>query len=213
MALFDEQVQQQLKGILDQLGNDVNIIYFTQEFECQSCRDGRMFVEEISALNDKLKLQKYNLVTDADKADLYKVDKVPAIVLADKDGKDTGMRFYGVPGGYEINSFLAALMEVSGKKEQMPPDLEKRIKNIDKKVHIQVFVTLGCPYCPDTVSTAHRLALENSNVVADMVEASQFPHMAIKYNVTGVPKVVINEEHEFTGAQPITALLDMIEQL
>ncbi len=95
----------------------------------------------------------------------------------------------------------------------MPPQIDERVKKIKKDVHIQVFVSLGCPYCPDAVATAHRLALENENIIADMVETSQFPHMAIKYNVSGVPKVIINENHEFTGAQPITAFLDMIEQL
>jgi glutaredoxin-like protein len=210
MALFEENVKQQLKGILEQLGEEVQIIYFTQEIECQTCRDGRQFVEEISELSDKLKLIKYNLVTDKEKSKLYNVDKVPAIALADKDGKDTGIRFYGVPGGYEINSFLSALIEVSGKGAEMPPQIDERVK---KDVQIQVFVSLGCPYCPDAVATAHRLALENENIVADMVETSQFPHMAIKYNVSGVPKVIINENHEFTGAQPITAFLDMIEQL
>jgi glutaredoxin-like protein len=213
MALFEENVKQQLKGILEQLGEEVQIIYFTQEIECQTCRDGRQFVEEISELSDKLKLIKYNLVTDKEKSKLYNVDKVPAIALADKDGKDTGIRFYGVPGGYEINSFLSALIEVSGKGAEMPPQIDERVKKIKKDVHIQVFVSLGCPYCPDSVATAHRLALENENIVADMVETSQFPHMAIKYNVSGVPKVIINENHEFTGAQPITAFLDMIEQL
>ncbi|MDN5315298.1 MAG: hypothetical protein PWP10_4048 [Clostridiales bacterium] len=213
MALFEENVKQQLKGILEQLGEEVQIIYFTQEIECQTCRDGRQFVEEISELSDKLKLIKYNLVTDKEKSKLYNVDKVPAIALADKDGKDTGIRFYGVPGGYEINSFLSALIEVSGKGAEMPPQIDERVKKIKKDVHIQVFVSLGCPYCPDAVATAHRLALENENIVADMVETSQFPHMAIKYNVSGVPKVIINENHEFTGAQPITAFLDMIEQL
>ncbi|MDD2374931.1 MAG: thioredoxin family protein [Eubacteriales bacterium] len=213
MALFEENVKQQLKGILEQLGEEVQIIYFTQEIECQTCRDGRQFVEEISELSDKLKLIKYNLVTDKEKSKLYNVDKVPAIALADKDGKDTGIRFYGVPGGYEINSFLSALIEVSGKGAEMPPQIDERVKKIKKDVHIQVFVSLGCPYCPDAVATAHRLALENENIIADMVETSQFPHMAIKYNVSGVPKVIINENHEFTGAQPITAFLDMIEQL
>ena len=213
MALFEENVKQQLKEILEQLGEEVQIIYFTQEIECQTCRDGRQFVEEISELSDKLKLIKYNLVTDKEQSKLYNVDKVPAIALADKDGKDTGIRFYGVPGGYEINSFLSSLIEVSGKGAEMPPQIGERVKKIKKDVHIQVFVSLGCPYCPDAVVTAHRLALENENIVADMVETSQFPHMAIKYNVSGVPKVIINENHEFTGAQPITAFLDIIEQL
>jgi len=39
-------------------------------------------------------------------------------------------------------------------------------------------------------------------VRADMVEASEFPHLVHKYNVFGVPKTVVNEEASFEGAQP-----------
>lgn len=213
MAIFEESVKKQLKSILDQMKDEITIVYFTQEIECQTCRDGRMFVEEISELSDKIKLEKYNLVTDKEKSAAYKVDRVPAIALNDKNGNDTRIRFYGVPGGYEINSFLAAIMEVSGHVEALPKQIADRIAKIEKDIHIQVFVSLGCPYCPEAVSTAHRIAMENKNVYADMVETSQFTDMAIKYNVTGVPKIVINEDHEFTGAQPITAFLDMIEKI
>lgn len=213
MAIFDEKTKEQLKSILDQMKNNVTIVYFTQEIECMTCRDGRMFVEEIASLSDKLKLEKYNLVTDKEKSLEYKVDKVPAIALNDSKGKDTRIRFYGVPGGYEINSFLSAIMEVSGHKPPLPPEVTARLGKINRDVHIQVFVSLGCPHCPEAVATAHRLAMENKNIYADMVETSQFTHMAIKYNVTGVPKVVINDRYEFTGAQPITAFLDVIEKL
>ncbi len=105
------------------------------------------------------------------------------------------------------------MLAVSGKQEDIPQPIKKRIDNIDKPVHIQVFVSLGCPHCPNAVMAAHLLALQNQNVQADMVETSTFTHLAIRYNVSGVPKSVINDKFEFTGAQPITALLDAIEKL
>jgi len=46
-----------------------------------------------------------------------------------------------------------------------------------------------------------------------MVESSTFQQLAIKYNVSSVPKIVINETHEFVGAQPVSAFLDQIEKL
>ena len=52
------------------------------------------------------------------------------------------------------------------------------------------------------VQLAHRMAMESDMVRADMVEASEFPHLVHKYNVFGVPKTVVNEEVEFEGAQP-----------
>ena len=213
MALFDDNIRKQLAQILDSMKDNVHLLFFSQEIECESCQDAHSFVEEISSINPKMKLTRYNLVKDAEKAAEYRIDKVPAVVMLDKDDKDTNIRFFGIPGGYEINSFLGALIEVSGERQELPQDLLDRIKKIDKDIHIQVFVTLSCPHCPGAVITAHRLALENPKIKADMIEANTFVPMSIKYNVSGVPKIVINETHELLGDQPITAFLDLIEKI
>ena len=39
-------------------------------------------------------------------------------------------------------------------------------------------------------------------ITSDMVEVSEFPHLAVKYNVQGVPKIIINEKQSVTGALP-----------
>jgi glutaredoxin-like protein len=211
--MFDEKIQDQLRQILQQMIKPVRLVFFTQEFECQACRDARLFVGEIADLSDKLSLTRYDLVLDKFKTDQYQVDKVPAIVLLDEQDRDTGIRFFGIPGGYEINSFLGAILAVSGRKEALPADISARLARIQKDVHIQVFVTAGCPYCPNAVMAAHRLALECASVRADMIESNAFTHLAVRYQVSGVPMTIINETHPLMGAQPITALLDVIEQL
>jgi len=213
MALFDPKVQEQLKNILKSMKDEVKIIYFTQEIECPLCRDTRAFVEEIASLNSKLSVEVYNLVLDRDRAELYGVDKIPGIVLLDKNGKDHGIKFYGLPGGYEINSFLGALLEVSGHKEEIPPQLMERIRNVDRDVHIQVFVSLGCPHCPGAVTAAHRLALENPKIKVDMIDTNNFVPLAQRYNISGVPKIVFNDKFELVGAHPINTFLDVIDRL
>jgi len=142
MSMFDEKVQQQLKDVFKQLKNDVTLINFTQEFECPTCKSVREFVEEATATSDKLKFKVYDFVKDKNKANEYNVDKIPAIVLLDKDDNDTGIKYYGLPGGYEFTSFVGSLLEASGQKEELPENLVNRIKNIDKDIHIQVFVLL-----------------------------------------------------------------------
>lgn len=213
MAIFNEDAQKQLKTMLQPLKKPVRILLFTQEFECAACRDTHAFLEEICALSDKLSLTTYDFVDDKALADKYGVDKIPAILVLPENLKDNGIRFYGPPGGYEINSFINALREVAGNSEKLPPPLLERIKSINIPIHIQVFITLSCPYCPRAVSTAHRIALENPKVTADMVEAATFPQLSNKYRVSGVPKIVINEEHELMGAQPLEAFLDVIEKI
>ncbi|GAH21568.1 unnamed protein product, partial [marine sediment metagenome] len=69
-------------------------------------------------------------------------------------------------------------------------------------LHIQVFVTLTCPYCPPAVQMAHKLALESEYITSDMIESAEFPHLTNKYAVMGVPKVIINEKFGFGGALP-----------
>jgi predicted DsbA family dithiol-disulfide isomerase len=49
---------------------------------------------------------------------------------------------------------------------------------------------------------AHKLAIENEHITADVVEASEFMDMVQLYRVQGVPKTVINERIEIVGAVP-----------
>ena len=50
--------------------------------------------------------------------------------------------------------------------------------------------------------TAHKMAIANKRIVADMVEATEFVHLSQKYNVRAVPRIVINEAIQFDGALP-----------
>jgi len=213
MALFDVKVQNQLKEILKNMKDNVKILNFTQAIECPMCKETRAFAEEIATLSDKLSVIVYDQIADNDMVQKYGVERIPAIVLLDSEGKDRGVKFYGLPGGYEINSFLGSIIELSGRREELPADILARIKKIDKDVHIQVFVGLGCPHCPAAVSVAHRLAMENSRIKGDMLDSANFVHLSQKYNVTGVPKIIINEKYELMGAHPINSFLDVIEKL
>lgn len=208
MAIFDDKVRKQIGDILTKLGDRVNLLYFTQEMECGICKDIHEFLNEFASLSDRIGLTTFDFVKDRDKAEHYKIDKIPAILLLDKNDNDTGIRFFGLPGGYEINSFIQGLMEVSGVKEPLSPSAAEMIKKIDRDVHIQVFISLTCPYCPAAVSAAHRIALENPRVRADMVDAGVFPQLAVKYNVSSVPKTIINEKIEIIGAEPIEKLIE-----
>ena len=55
---------------------------------------------------------------------------------------------------------------------------------------------------------AHRMAMESEWITADMVEATEFPHLANKYQVYGVPRTVINETIHIEGAVPEATLVN-----
>ncbi len=54
------------------------------------------------------------------------------------------------------------------------------------------------------------MAIENENITADMIELTEFPHLAQRYRVMGVPKTVINETASLDGAMPESVLVDAI---
>jgi thioredoxin-related protein len=49
---------------------------------------------------------------------------------------------------------------------------------------------------------AQKLAIENEHIIADTVEASEFPELSQRFRVMSVPKIVVNEKTEFVGALP-----------
>lgn len=212
MKMFDAELEKQLKDIFNDLAGDVTIALFT-EGDCYSCTETRSYMQEVADLNDKIKFVEYDLKKDAQKAADYNVELVPSIVLLDGKGDYKRIKFNGIPAGHEINSLIPALMEVSGAESEMPKELTDRIEAINKPIDIKVFVTLSCPHCPGAVQKAHKLALMNPNIRAEMIEAQTFAELSDKYNVSGVPKIVINDEHELVGNQPLQAFLDTIEAI
>lgn len=145
---------------------------------------------------------------DKDKAEQYKIDKIPATIVLGQ--KDHGIRLYGMPTGYEFPTLLNAIKMVSTVNSELSNETKEKLTILSKPVHIQVFVTLTCPYCSSAVVTAHRIALENDNVKADMVNAQEFPQLTQKYNVFSVPKIVINETTQFEGSLPENAFVQKI---
>ena len=209
MSLIAEEHKEHIKSQLaENLINPVRLIMFTQELECQYCVQTKQLVFELAALNDKIQAEVHDFVADAELAKQYGVDKVPAIVLLGT--KDYGIRFYGLPYGYEFQTLMSGLAIVSQGKTILSEETKAKIKSITTPVHIQVFVTLTCPHCPAAASMAHMFALENDLIRADAIDANEFPQLAIKYGIMGVPKIVVNETVEFVGAVPENMFLEQV---
>ena len=213
MKMLNNELENQLKKVFEQLTNDVTIALFTDKGSCESCAQTKAFMEELVPLNDKLHLVNYTLEEESDLAKTYNVTMVPSIVLLDKNGNYKGIKFNGIPAGHEINSFIPALLEVSGTESELPNDLTKIIQAFDKPINIKVFVTLACPHCPGAVQKAHKIALMNPNIDAEMIEAQTFMDLSHKFNVSGVPKIVINDTYELIGNQPIQAFLSEMSKV
>jgi glutaredoxin-like protein len=208
MTFLKDKDREYVRNLFKNLTDPVELVFFTQELECQYCRETHQILEELTDLSDKLSLVTYNFQVDNEVAQKYGVDKIPATVLMGK--KDYGIKYYGVPSGYEFASLLEDIVDVSGNDSGLSEEARELLKQVTEPLHLQVFVTPTCPYCPKAVRLAHKLALENDNITADMVEATEFPHLAMRYNVSGVPRTVIGEDFPVEGAAPEMMLVEKV---
>lgn len=201
MSLLREKDKEALRKDLSQrMVDDVRLIVFTQDVPCVFCTETVQVATELGELSPKIKVEVYDFVRDQMKATELRIDKIPATAVVGR--KDHGIRFYGVPSGYEFNSLVGAIQDVSRGDSGLSPKTKEAMKEVDQPVHLQVFVTPTCPYCPSAVRLAHKLAIESDMVWADMVEANEFVHLAQRHQVASVPKTIINDNFEFAGAVP-----------
>ncbi|MBM7453744.1 glutaredoxin-like protein [Acholeplasma morum] len=210
--LFNAEVSAQIKSILDGMINPITIKLFV-DGDCDTCQETKQLLTETAELSDKITLITQEVSDASDDLVTYNIEMTPSFVFLDADLNYRGVKFNGIPAGHEINSFLSAIMEMSGVTYELSNDVLKRIEKINKPVDIKVFVTLSCPHCPGAVQTAHRIAMLNPNVKGQMIEAQTFYDLSNKFNVSGVPKIIINDSLELLGNQPIEEFLKKIESL
>ncbi|MBN1424047.1 thioredoxin family protein [Candidatus Fermentibacteria bacterium] len=198
----------------EQLVHPVRLTLFTQDqtsqepplhTPCPFCTDTVSLVQELAELSDAITVDIRDFLLARDLVQARGVNEIPALLVGG-DG-DARVRFFGVPAGYEFPSLVEDIVDVSRKTTRLAPRTKERVAKLSTDVHIQVFVTPTCPFCPRAVRLAHGMAMESPRIRADAIEATEFPHLARKYGVMGVPKVVINETTAFEGAIPESAFL------
>lgn len=179
------------------LVDPVKLVVFTQEIECQYCSQTKKLTQEMGHIDEKVTTEVYDFMADAAKAKELGIERIPAIAVIGK--KDYGVRIYGIPYGYELQTLVEAIVNVSKGTTDLSDKTKSVLKDIKTPVNIKVFVSLTCPHCPSAAAIAHKLAIECELIKADVIDSQEFPDMALKYNVIGVPKIVINDKIDFMG--------------
>ena len=208
MSFITEEDRPLVLERLAEMADPVRIVVFTRESDCEYCDVALEIYAELASLTEKIALEVVDIERKPDIAAKYGIDKVPAAAAIGKI--DYGIRWYGMPLGYEFVTVLDDIVAVSKGDSGLSDESRARLAEIVEPLHLQVFVTPTCPWCPRAVSLAHRFAIESPFVRADMVEATEFPDLAARYHVRGVPRTVVNEDTFIEGAMPENAMLDRV---
>ena len=215
MPILQKNDQQAVRQRFDlEIKRDVNLTLYTQRDigglfipgrECRSCEPTQQLLEELSALSPKIHLEVKDFYSSQEDAKASGVEKIPGIII----GADAGdnVRFYGLPSGFEFALLLDTIIAASNKQSPLQLETRRRLKRLRQDVHIQVFVTPTCKFCPAVARVAHAMAMESPRILTDVVEIQEFPHLRQVYQVMGVPKTVINDTLQFVGAVSEEVLL------
>ena len=117
MAILSDKDRGAVRKEFEKLADPVKVTVFSQELGSETCRDTERLVKEVVELTDKATVEILNLVLDRDKADAYGVDRVPAVVV--EGAKDYGIRFFGLPAGYEFTNLIDAMVVASTGKPSL----------------------------------------------------------------------------------------------
>lgn len=139
MAIIRDDDATEIRERLREMIEPVKLVHFTQELNLEYGLETRKLLEEVAALSDKLTLDVHNFLIDKEKVAEYGVDKVPATVI--RNGKDYGIRFYGIPAGYEFSTFLDAILNVSKGDSGLKPESKEKLAAVTEALHLEVFVT------------------------------------------------------------------------
>ena len=139
--MFDPQDEIEIKKRLSEITHEVKIILFTASLNCETCPETERLLQAVAGLSDQVHLEIFNLYVDREKAAQYKIDRVPAVIIEGE--RDYGIRYFGIPGGYEFASLLEGVVAVGKRESGLTEASREKIRQLADPLNLKVFVTPG----------------------------------------------------------------------
>lgn len=138
--VLSENDRKQVRQMLAGMSAPVRLLFFTQSLNCDTCGQAGQILIELAALSDKVSVDERNFILDKEEVATFGVERVPAIAVLSGD-RDTGIRFYGAPAGYEFSALIDAVVAASTGQSRLSEASRTQLATVASPVRIQVFVT------------------------------------------------------------------------
>lgn len=207
---LDDNIQNQLKDIFSKFDKTVKVVLI-KDPEIAKSTQMEEFLNEISSLSDKIEFQSLNKNENLELEKKIDAERFPTIAFFDQDNNFKGVKFSTLPGGHELNSFILALYNIAGAGQKISEESKKKIDSISTPHRIKIGVTLSCSRCPESVQSAQRIAIENSNLDVEVIDVFTFPKFREKFEIMSVPAIIIDDKLAGFGQKNIEQFLDLIK--
>ncbi|OEF28595.1 alkyl hydroperoxide reductase subunit F [Vibrio rumoiensis] len=196
--MLDIAIKEQLKQYLQNVKQDVQLVVSLDE--SKAAQDILALANEIAELSDFITVQR------DDSASIRK----PVMTISNPE-KDTQLRFAGLPMGHEFTSLVLALLHSGGHPIKLEAEVIEQISQLDKKLDVEVFISLSCQNCPDVVQAFNMMAAINPNVRVTMIDGALFQSEVKDRDIMAVPSVFINGELFGQGRMTLNEILAKVD--
>lgn len=204
--LFDKETIEALREIFSSFKKSlVNyLIVSSDQSKCASCSEAEHLASELMSIAGDIVVFKKIEFSEDIREKLY-VRYLPAFIY---DTSRRNIRFYGLPSGQEFGPFIYIHRYIANNELSLSKKIIELVEEIDKPLHVKVFVTPECPYCPYVVDTVNQIGLVNDSILVETIEAMELPQEADMYYITYVPAIVINNINDWReyGAKPLEVI-------
>lgn len=209
--LLNEAMKGQIASVMEKLTQDVWLRAVVDPADAK-CMELACFLKAFSVISGRIHLELYEpkenpaLEEEMECGNFY-----PVTGLYLEETRFSGISFRGIPGGQEINSFVIAFYNAAGAGQPLEEGIKERITALTGPLSMQIFVSLACHYCAETVILAQHIAALNDHVKVQMTDAGLYPALVQKYELERVPVMILNDQKRLIGGKSMQELLDFME--
>ena len=206
---LDSSLKEQLSEIAKRFENNIELAVikdsaWEKSFEIEA------MVKEIASVSDKIKFSSYEKGENIELEQKANIERFPTIIILDKNGDFSGIKYSTLPSGHELNSFILAMYNIAGPGQKISEESLNKIAQLKKPVNIKIGVTLSCNNCPETVQSVQRIAAENKNIQVEIIDVLTFRDFKDKHEIMSVPAMVVNDRGIYFGRKNIDEVLHFL---
>jgi alkyl hydroperoxide reductase subunit AhpF len=140
MTILRAQDQEAVRKEFERIQGPVKLVVFSQELTAgELCRQNEQLMREVAELDERISVEVLNPSIDRERAEVYGIDQVPAIVV--EGARDYGIRFLGIPSGYEFSNLIDSIIVASSGQPDLSAETRTALAGLASEVDIKVFST------------------------------------------------------------------------
>ncbi|OPX23534.1 MAG: hypothetical protein B1H03_01395 [Planctomycetales bacterium 4484_113] len=201
MGLLKDEDIAAVKQLLAEMSGAVALTHYHTQEDCPGCPVVTELMSQVEPLSEQLTVTQVNVDDGDGSLPDWASPELPAVQVLEDLGRLRWM-YHGVPAGYEFGQLLQVVLLASGADHGVPPAMAEELGRINKPIPTKIFLTPACPHCPRAVDAVTRIAMVQPLVQVEVFEASEFPEISQKYQVSAVPLTIIGETEGILGAVP-----------